>query len=97
MIVIAEESVLAPFAGFPQAENKKPAIATNKVNKFAVGLKYVSKRLFGITFLTLQFRLLEDVKISACNPAYLFDGSSGKIDIWIFFCLLLIYQLLNFC
>ena len=97
MIVIAEESVLAPFAGFPQAENEKLAIATNKVNRFAVGLKLLSKRLFGITFLTLQFRLLEDVKISACNPAYLFDGSCGKIDIGIFFCPMFIYQLFNFC
>ena len=90
-IVIAEESVLALFADFPKAVNVKAAIAVNKINRFAVDLKYVSKRLFGITFLTLQFQLLEDVKISTCAPAYLFDGSSCKIDIWVFFYPQLIY------
>ena len=98
MIVIAEECVLAPFAGFPQAENKKPAIATNKAGKLAVDLNFVAKELvFCITYLELRSLFLGDVKISAGNPAYLFDRSSGKIDIGVFFCPQLIYQLLNFC
>lgn len=98
MIVIAEEGVLAPFAGFPQAENEKPAIATNKVSKLAVDLNFVAKELvFCITYLELQFLFLGDVKIPAGALAYLFYGSCGKIDIGVFFCPQLVYQLLNFC
>ncbi len=97
-MVIAEESVLAPFAGFPQAENEKPAIATNKVSKLAVDLNFVAKELvFCITYLELRSLFLGDVKISAGALAYLFDGSSGKIDIRIFFCPRFIYQFFNFC
>ncbi len=98
MIVITEESVLAPFAVFPQAENEKLAIATNKVSKLAVDLNFVAKELvFCITYLELRSLFLGDVKISSCNPAYLFYGSCGKIDIWVFFCPRFIYQFFNFC
>ena len=84
--------MLAPFAGFPQAENEKPAIATNKVSKLVIDLNFVAKELvFGITYLELRSLFLGEVKISTGNPAYLFDRSCGKIDIGIFFCTQLVY------